>query len=48
MLRQLVHRLRTKIESDPANPSQIVNVPGSGYVLVETPAPWMSRVDGKL
>jgi DNA-binding response OmpR family regulator len=48
MLRQLVHRLRTKIESDPANPSQIVNVPGSGYVLVETPAPWMSRVEGKL
>jgi DNA-binding response OmpR family regulator len=48
MLRQLVHRLRTKIESDPANPSRIVNVPGSGYVLMETPAPVMSRVEGKL
>ena len=48
MLRQLVHRLRIKIESDPANPSRIVNVPGSGYVLVETPAPVMSRVEGKL
>ena len=48
MLRQLVHRLRTKLESDPANPSRIVNVPGSGYVLVETPAPVMSQVEGKL
>lgn len=31
MLRQLVHRLRTKIESDPENPVIIQNVPGLGY-----------------
>jgi DNA-binding response OmpR family regulator len=31
MLRQLVHRLRLKIESDPENPIMIQNVPGLGY-----------------
>ncbi|MBN1666139.1 MAG: response regulator transcription factor [Anaerolineales bacterium] len=31
MLRQLVHRLRTKIEDDPANPTYIQTVPGLGY-----------------
>ena len=31
MLRQLVHRLRTKIEPDPENPSLIENIPGLGY-----------------
>lgn len=31
MLRQLVRRLRTKIESDPGNPELIQNLPGVGY-----------------
>lgn len=34
MLRQLVHRLRRKIEPDPASPSLIETVPGIGYALV--------------
>ena len=48
MLRQLVHRLRNKIETDPANPSRIMTVPGRGYMLAETPAPVMSRLGRKL
>jgi DNA-binding response OmpR family regulator len=36
MVRQLVHRLRNKIEPDPANPSLIENIPGLGYVLTES------------
>jgi len=31
MLRQLVRRLRMKIESDPAEPYYITNLPGIGY-----------------
>ena len=31
MLRQLVHRLRMKVESDPENPELIINLPGVGY-----------------
>jgi DNA-binding response OmpR family regulator len=34
MLRQLVRRLRLKIEPDPAQPTYIENVPGFGYGLV--------------
>ncbi len=34
MLRQLVHRLRQKVEPDPANPIYIQTVPGLGYGLV--------------
>ncbi len=34
MLRQLVHRLRSKIEPDPANPTYIKNVPGLGYGII--------------
>ena len=30
-LRQLVHRIRGKIEPDPANPIYIETVPGLGY-----------------
>lgn len=33
MLRQLVRRLRAKIEADPANPRFIETVPGQGYGL---------------
>lgn len=33
MLRQLVRRLRSKIEPDPANPTFIETVPGRGYGL---------------
>ena len=34
MLRQLVSRLRRKIEPDPAQPTYIENVPGLGYGFV--------------
>ena len=34
MLRQLVHRLRGKIEPDPAQPSYIETVSGLGYGLM--------------
>jgi len=34
MLRQLVHRLGSKIEPDPSNPSYIETVPGLGYGLI--------------
>jgi DNA-binding response OmpR family regulator len=33
MLRQLVRRLRAKVEPDPANPHYIHNIPGVGYTL---------------
>jgi DNA-binding response OmpR family regulator len=35
MLRQLVRRLRGKIETDPANPVRIKTIPGLGYGLVK-------------
>ncbi|HWQ12968.1 MAG TPA: response regulator transcription factor [Roseiflexaceae bacterium] len=33
LLKQLVHRLRQKVEDDPANPRFIVTAPGIGYIL---------------
>ena len=39
MLRQLVHRLRSKIEPDPAQPTYIETVPGLGYGLTLTDRP---------
>jgi DNA-binding response OmpR family regulator len=48
MLRQLVHRLRNKIESDPANPCRILTVPGRGYTLAETPEPFGQGLGHKL
>jgi DNA-binding response OmpR family regulator len=38
MLKQLVYRLRTKIEPDPTNPIYIETVPGVGYALSKTQA----------
>jgi DNA-binding response OmpR family regulator len=35
MLKQLVYRLRSKIEPDPAQPTYIETVPGIGYALVD-------------
>ncbi|HEY4691694.1 MAG TPA: response regulator transcription factor [Anaerolineae bacterium] len=37
LLKQLVHRLRQKVESNPAEPQYIVTVPGVGYMLQPTP-----------
>jgi len=37
LLKQLVHRLRQKIESDPAKPVYITTVSGVGYLLRATP-----------
>jgi len=36
MVRQVVHRLRNKIEEDPANPIYIQTVPGLGYGIDQT------------
>jgi DNA-binding response OmpR family regulator len=37
VLKQLVHRLRQKLESDPAEPAYLVTVAGVGYVLRTEP-----------
>lgn len=37
LLKQLVHRLRQKIEPDPVQPRYVVAVPGIGYALHPTP-----------
>ncbi len=36
MLRQLVYRLRKKIEEDPRHPEYIINEPGLGYRFIKT------------
>jgi len=33
-LKQLVYRLRQKLEGDPARPNVLVTTPGAGYKLV--------------
>jgi DNA-binding response OmpR family regulator len=38
MLRQLIHRLRIKVEPNPARPTQIKTLPGLGYILVDSEA----------
>ncbi|NLF76095.1 MAG: response regulator transcription factor [Chloroflexi bacterium] len=35
MLKQLVHRLRAKVEPDPAAPTTLETVPGVGYALLQ-------------
>jgi DNA-binding response OmpR family regulator len=37
LLKQLVHRLRRKIEADASNPRYLVSIPGVGYELHATP-----------
>ena len=37
LLKQLVHRLRQKIERDPATPRYVVTVAGTGYLLEPSP-----------
>jgi DNA-binding response OmpR family regulator len=39
LLKQLVHRLRQKIEDDPAEPRLVRNVPNAGYMLDPAAAP---------
>ena len=39
LLKQLVHRLRQKIEDDPAEPRLVRNVPNAGYLLDPGAAP---------
>jgi DNA-binding response OmpR family regulator len=39
LLKQLVHRLRQKIEDDPADPRLVRNVPNAGYLLDPAAAP---------
>jgi DNA-binding response OmpR family regulator len=39
LLKQLVHRLRQKIEADPASPERLRTEPGIGYVLRTTVDP---------
>lgn len=34
MLKQLVHRLRQKLEPDPSNPAYVETIPGVGYALM--------------
>jgi DNA-binding response OmpR family regulator len=37
MLKQLVHRVRQKLERDPAQPEYLLTIAGAGYVLKPTP-----------
>jgi len=37
MLKQLVHRLRQKVERDPAQPEYLITIAGAGYALKPTP-----------
>ena len=38
MLKQLVYRLRTKIEPDPTQPIYVETIPGVGYAFIDTNA----------
>jgi len=38
LLKQLVHRLRQKIEADPSTPRVLVTVPAVGYAIATSPA----------
>jgi DNA-binding response OmpR family regulator len=39
LLKQLVHRLRQKLEADPARPTHLQTEPGAGYRIESGPAP---------
>jgi len=39
MLKQLIYRLRQKLEADPADPQLLVTTPGVGYRLIVDPPP---------
>jgi DNA-binding response OmpR family regulator len=39
LLKQLVHRLRQKVEDDPAEPRLIRTVPNAGYLIDPAVAP---------
>jgi DNA-binding response OmpR family regulator len=43
LLKQLVHRARQKIESDPASPRYLVTVSGVGYALHPSPSDLLPR-----
>src|SRR5690606_19826702 len=46
LLKQLVHRLRQKVETDPANPVLLKTVAGSGYVFEPDAASGSGRREG--
>jgi DNA-binding response OmpR family regulator len=43
LLKQLVRRLRLKIEADPSRPARLLAVPGVGYTLGKTAADGTSQ-----
>lgn len=47
LLKQLVHRLRHKIESDPAEPRLLKTVPNAGYAFEAAPAASAAQADSR-
>lgn len=46
MVRRYVHRVRRKIEDDPAHPTRLLNVRGFGYRIVAVEEPTQAIVQG--